>query len=183
VLLTAGLAVAAAFAAWFAFRQLRAVDAQLHEARQTRIDSARPFLVVEKVTLLPVDPTLPDRMLELRLKNVGKGVGVDVIVEAWVARIPPGVLPARPLLWDPFVRSAEQQLFEPPQPPSGTTAIMAIAEGADQVTYLMENNTAAITAATSATTALVFAAVTCTDIFKLQTHFPELGSCVAGRSV
>ena len=175
-ILTALLIVAALLNYFILRTQVRvakeAAANQLAEAKKLRVDAVRPHLFMDKVTLLPAGPDSPQRLVEMRLRNVGRGAGINVRVEAWITPVPPGTLPGRGALWEPFVAKADADYESRSKAPSATANVMGIGERTDEIVYLMSNNTSTVPEAASADAALVHVRIRCFDQYGGLHEFP-----------
>lgn len=149
---------------------------QLAEARRLRMDAVRPHLFLDGVTLLPgampVNGQSLERAVELRLRNVGRGAAINVHVEAWVKPVPPGTLPGRRNLWDPFLAEFVAEYERRTTAPSATLDVMGIGESTDQIACLMVENSIIVPGAKGAEVALVLARIRCADQYGCAHQFP-----------
>lgn len=171
--LTLLLAGAAGAAAVFTFRQMRAGEGQLREARQTRVDSVRPVMVVPKASLLAPTAGASERAIEVQLRNVGSGPAIELEVIAWVSPIPPGVTPQRIAAWNDAIEKAETQLQS--ASPTGTAQLvgMAAGEAADLYCLRKADNSLFWNELSDREGAFVFVAVRWEDIYGNEFRYPE----------
>ncbi len=155
--------------------QMTILRGQLEQATKFADASFRPFLVVEKAVLRPIEIGSAARVIEVQVHNVGTGPAIEIVAHVWAYRIPPGTQPTTTQLWDQAVAAADRELAQ--EGPLATGKTVAVAKDATRaIVGVTAANSLVIETLEGCELAFVYVTLECEDAYGQRRRFPPPGA-------